>query len=122
MKLVRWISFAIAMAIASPATAAEVSESDAKAWVALFDKIVDAVVANRADCKTMADDLDAIITVNQATIRVVRDAKSQGKKLPPSAMQKITEGAKRMMGSLDKCGRDEGVAAAFSRIDLGGRR
>jgi hypothetical protein len=34
----------------------------------------------------------------------------------------MIDGSKRMMGSLDKCGRDEQVAAAFARIDLGDRK
>jgi hypothetical protein len=34
----------------------------------------------------------------------------------------MVDGARRMVGALDKCGRDEKVAAAFKRIDLGGRK
>ena len=69
----------------------------------------------------MAGDLDAIITVNQPTIKTVRDAKAAGKRLPASATQHMIDSSKRMLASLDKCGRDDRVAAAFARIDLGGR-
>src|SRR6187455_3234143 len=115
-----WIALALA---ATPAVADtnEVSANETRAWIALFDKIVDAVVANRTDCRTMAQDLDAIITANQDTIRVAREAKQKGKKLPAGATQHIQDATRRMIGALDKCGRDDRVAAAFGRIDLGGR-
>jgi hypothetical protein len=29
---------------------------------------------------------------------------------------------KTMVGALDRCGRDEGVASAFRRLDLGGHK
>ena len=103
-------------------TSTEVSATDAKAWIDVFDKIVDAVVAHRSDCPTMAGDLHAIIGVSQDTIRAVREAKSKGRRLPASATQRMIDGSKRMMASLDKCGRDEHVASAFARIDLGDRK
>jgi hypothetical protein len=122
MKFVQlWIAIALAVTPAVADTAKEVSPNHAKAWLALFDKIVDAVVANRTECRTMAQDLDAIITANQDTIKVARDAKAQGKKLPASATQHLQDAMRRMIVALDKCGRDDRVAAAFARIDLGGR-
>jgi len=100
----------------------EVSEADAKAWIGLFDKIVDAVVAHRTDCPTMANDLDAIINVNQPAIKIAREAKASGKVLPASAQQHMLDGSRKMINSLDKCGRDEKVGAAFARLDLGGHQ
>jgi hypothetical protein len=121
MKLV--VLFALALSSTAAAESSnEVSANQAKAWVDVFDKIVDAVVTHRSDCSTMAGDLTAIIGVNQDTIRTIREAKAKGKRLPASATQRMVDGAKRMMGSLDKCGRDEQVAAAFARIDLGDRK
>jgi hypothetical protein len=123
MKLV---VLALVLSLSSPVAAekssTEVSASEAKAWLDVFDKIVDAVVAHRSDCPTMAGDLTAIIGVSQDTIRTIREAKAKGKRLPASATQRMIDGSKRMMGSLDKCGRDEQVAAAFARIDLGDRK
>ena len=116
------------LALAGVATAAdepkqapaEVTPSEAKAWIDLFDKVVDAVVLNKDDCTKMARGLNAVVDANQSTIAMARDAKAKGKKLPPSAQQHLLEGMRRMVGSLDKCGRDAQVGAAFKRIDLGG--
>lgn len=106
---------------ASADTDGEVKASDAKAWIGVFDKIVDAVVTHRTDCSMMAGDLDGIISVNQSTINALKEAKKAGKRLPASAAQHMVVQAKKMVASLDKCGRDEKVSAAFARIDLGGR-
>jgi len=128
MKLVRRIALALAL-IATPAAAApdrqapaEVTPSEASAWVTAFDKIVDTVVANREDCTKMASELNAVIDANQDAIKIARDAKAKGKKLPAAAQQHMLDGMRRMVGALDKCGRDEKVGAAFKRIDLGNRR
>jgi hypothetical protein len=101
---------------------AEVTPSEARNWINLFDKVVDTVVVNREDCGKMATGLNAVVDAHKATIAMARDAKAKGKKLPQSAQQHMMDGARRMMGALDKCGRDEKVGAAFARIDLGGRR
>jgi len=128
MKLVRGVSIVLALA-AAPAAAqpdkqapAEVTPSEARAWVSLFDKIVDTVVVNKDDCDKMAGDLNAVIDTNQETIKIARDAKAKGRKLPRSAQEHMLEQARRMVGALEKCGRDEKVAAAFKRIDLGNRK
>lgn len=128
MKLVRRVSIAIALA-AAPAAAqpdkqapAEVTPSEAHAWISLFDKVVDTVVTDKDDCDKMAGDLNAVIDANQDTIKIARDAKAKGKKLPQSAQQHMLEQMRRMVGALEKCGRDEKVGAAFKRIDLGTRK
>lgn len=101
---------------------AEVTPNEARAWIDLFDKVVDTVVVDKDDCTKMAADLNAVVDANQPTIAMARDAKAKGKKLPQSAQQHMLDGARRMMGALDKCGRDEKVGAAFRRIDLGGHK
>lgn len=132
MKLVR-ISIALVLA-AAPAYAqepkaatdkqapAEVTPSEAREWIALFDKVVDVVVTNKDDCAKMASTLNTVVDANQKTIAMAKEAKARGKKLPVSAQQHMLDGARRMVSSLDKCGRDESVGAAFKRIDLGGRK
>jgi hypothetical protein len=52
---------------------------------------------------------------------MAREAKAQGKHLPVAAQQHMLDGMRRMVRALDKCGRDEKVAEAFRRLDLGGR-
>jgi hypothetical protein len=101
---------------------AEVTPTEAHNWITLFDKVVDAVVTNREDCAKMASGINVVVDANQSTIAMAKDAKAKGKKLPASAQQHMVDGARKMVGSLDKCGRDEKVGAAFARIDLGGRR
>jgi hypothetical protein len=132
MKLV--MSMVIALAAASSAFAqgdkqeqpkqapAEVTPNEARTWMLLFDKVVDTVVADKEDCVKMATDLNAVVDANQEAIAMARDAKAKGKKLPQAAQQHMVEGARRMLGALDKCGRDEKVGTAFRRIDLGGRK
>lgn len=122
IALAAFPSFADAETAPDKQAPAEVTPSEAREWLALFDKVVDAVVVNKDDCARMAVTLDAVIDANPQTIEMARDAKAKGKKLPAPAQQHMLDGARRMIGSLDKCGRDEAVSAAFKRIDLGGRK
>lgn len=101
---------------------AEVTPTEARNWIMLFDKVVDTVVVNREDCAKMASGINVVVDANKDTIAMAKDAKAKGKKLPQSAQQHMLDGARKLMGALDKCGRDEKVGAAFARIDLGGRR
>ena len=90
MKLVR-MSIAIALA-AAPAYAqepsaatdkqapAEVTPNEAREWLALFDKVVDAVVVNKDDCAKMAGTLNAVVDANLKTIAMAKDAKAKGGK------------------------------------------
>lgn len=129
MKLARSIPVALVLALAGGSAAAvpdkqppaEVTPSEAHAWVTLFDAVVDAVVANRDDCSKMAGTLNAIIDANQPTIEMAREAKAKGKRLPKSVHRHILGNVRRMIASLDKCGRDAKVLGAFKRIDLGSR-
>src|SRR4051812_16469381 len=88
---------------------AEVTPNEARSWIVLFDKVVDSVVANREDCAKMAGEINVVVDANKSTIAMAKDAKAKGKKLPQSAQQHMMDGARRMMGALDKCGRDEKV-------------
>jgi hypothetical protein len=128
MKLVRNVSLAIALAAGTAAAQpdkqapAEVTPSEAAAWLTMFDKVVDTVVANKDDCTKMASDLNKVIDANQDTIKIAREAKAKGKRLPQSAQQRMLDGMRRMVGALDKCGSNDKVGAAFKRIDLGNRK
>lgn len=130
MKLVR-VCLALALITIPPATSlaqpdkqapAEVTPGEARAWIALFDKVVDAVVANREDCTKMAAALNGVVDANQQTIVMARDARAKGKRLPATMQQQMMDSMRRMVEALDKCGRDEKVASAFKRLDLGGRK
>ena len=116
------IAFVVAATgLAHAADSSEVSADQARKWVALFDKIVDSVVADRNDCDGMAAHINGLVVANQPTIAMAREAKAQGKHLPAAAQQHMLDGARRMLGAMDKCGRDEKVAAAFRHLDLGNR-
>lgn len=123
MKLHRTMFFVVAFASATVAAQpdnqapAEVTPAQAKSWIALFNKVVDAVVANRGDCTRMADGLNIVVETHPETIAMARDAKAKG----ICCIALGGKGARRMVGALDKCGRNEKVGAAFKRIDLGGR-
>ena len=117
------VVLAIVVAAASVTYAAdsnEVSADQAKAWVGLFDKVVDSVVMNRHDCERMAAQINGLAVANQQTIAMAREAKAAGKHLPVAAQQHMLDSMRRMVGALDKCGRDDKVAAAFRHLDLGG--
>jgi hypothetical protein len=128
MKLVRTIGLVLALASAPVFAApdkqapAEVTPKEARSWVALFETVVDTVVTYRDDCAKMSTGLHVVIDANQETIAMARDAKAKGKRLPAAAQQRMLEGMRKMIAALDKCARDEKVAAAFRRLDLGGHK
>jgi hypothetical protein len=130
MKLVRTMGLVLAIACASTSVfaqpdkqaPAEVTPNEARSWLALFEKVVDAVVTNREDCAKMSTGLNAVIDSNQETIAMARDAKAKGKRLPAAVQQQMVDGMHKMVASLDKCARDEKVGAAFRRLDLGGHK
>ena len=107
---------------APPAKTDTASDADVKEFLAFFDKLVDAIVADKDDCTKMAGSINTVVDANQKTIAMAKDAKAKGKKLPATAQQRMLDGARRMVGALDKCGHDEAVGSAFKRIDLGGRK
>jgi hypothetical protein len=128
MKYVRMTCIAVALA-GAPAAAqpdkqapAEVTPREARSWITLFEKVVDTVVAHREDCGKMASGVHVVVDANEETIAMARDARAKGKRLPASVQQQMVEASRRMIGALDKCGRDERVAFAFKRLDLGGRK
>ena len=106
--------------VAHAADANEVTSEQAKAWVGLFDKVVDGVISERDDCERMAAHVTGLAVANQPTIAMAREAKAHGKHLPAAAQQHMLDSLRRMVAALDKCGRDENVAAAFRHLDLGG--
>jgi hypothetical protein len=128
MKLVRTVCIALALSstpvLAQPdkQAPAEVTPNEARLWIGLFDKVVDTVVANRADCGKMSSGLNTLIDANQDTISMARDARAKGKRLPVSVQQQMMDGMRKMVAALDRCGRDESVALAFRRLELGSHK
>lgn len=115
------IALVLVASVAHAANSNEVPAAQAHEWVALFDKLVDSVVTDRNDCEHMAAHINGLVVANQHTIAMAREARAHGKHLPVAAQQHMLDGMRRMVHALDKCGRDERVAEAFHRLDLGGR-
>jgi hypothetical protein len=85
-----------------------------KQWLAFFDELVDAVVADKDDCSRMSRDVNALIDQNAAL--VARAAALKGTKLPEEAHKHMMASAQRMTGAMQKCGNDRSVQAAFQRL------
>jgi hypothetical protein len=131
MKLVRSISVAVAMTLATgtayakgadkkPAPAkAEVSKADAHKFLVFFDKLVDTVVADKDSCPKMATDLNHLIDANKAIMEMAKKAAAEHKDLPKDAKDHMMTSVKRMVPAMQKCGNDPKVQAAFGRLDAG---
>lgn len=138
MKLVQTLSLALVMAFSltaaadaqkpapapapakdAPAAAAP-SQADIDKWLAFFDKIVDAVVADKDDCKKMATDVNVVIDANKDLIAKATEAAKSGMKLPKSATDHMMASAQKMGPAMQKCSADKGVNDAFARLDVGG--
>ncbi len=84
-------------------------------WVAFFDKVVDAVVADKDDCAKMATAVNGLIDANAALLAQAVTLK--GKSLPKDAEAHMLASAQKMAAALmQKCETDRGVQAAFQRL------
>jgi len=95
----------------------EMSAADTQKWVTFFDKLVDTVV-KAGTCDKLATDVNKLVDANQSAIAIAKSAHAAGRKLPQSAQQHLMEGVKKMVPSLQKCGQDDKVRAAFAKLDL----
>ena len=98
--------------------AQEMSAGDTAKWLRFFDKLVATVVKSSSGCAKMAVDVNAVIDANQDAIAIARAAHAAGRKLPQAAQQHMMEGVKKMVPGMQKCGQDDRVRAAFSKLDL----
>lgn len=106
---------------AAPApTGAEVNQADVDKFLAFFDKIVDAVVADKDNCPKMATDINGLIDANKDLLAMANEAQKAGKKLPKSAEQHMMASAQKMGPAMQKCQSDKAVQAAFMRMAGGG--
>jgi hypothetical protein len=98
--------------------APEMSAADTQKWLVFFDKLVTVVVKASGTCDKLATDVTKLIDVNQDAIAMARAAREAGRKLPQTAQQHMMEGVKKMVPTLQKCGQDDKVRAAFAKLDL----
>lgn len=99
---------------AAPAT--EVGAEDVKKWLAFFDKVVETVLADKADCDKLAGDLTTLFDANAATIATAHELKAAGRKLPKSAQDHMIAGVKKMESTMQKCMTNAKVKAVFERF------
>lgn len=97
----------------------EMSAAEVTKWLTFFDKLVEVVVGDSsAKCDKMAADVNVVIDANQDAVAVVRAAHDQGKRLPQDAQEHMLAGVKKMVPAMQKCGQDDKVRAAFSKLDV----
>jgi hypothetical protein len=90
----------------------------ANRFVEFFDKLTSIVVDNEKDCAKMAAGVNAHIDANQGLLKLVADAKSQNKSLPPEQKEKIAKKSSEAIAPamMKKCSNDRPVMTAFMRI------
>ena len=100
-------------------TKSEASKADVDKWTAFFDKTVDIVVADKADCNKMAGDLTKHIDANQEILKKAQEAKAKGQTLPKDAQDHMAAGAQKLFTALkEKCLNDKGVQAAIEKFKV----
>jgi hypothetical protein len=95
----------------------EISTADAEKFLVFFNKIADAMVANKDDCAKLSASLNSIIDTNAALLKKANEAKTSGKKLPKALEDKMMARVKDMMPAMQKCQSDKGVMDAMKRMD-----
>jgi hypothetical protein len=108
----------ISIAHADAPPASQMAPNDVTKWLAFFDKLVTTVVDTQRTCDKMATDVNAVMDSHKDAIAVAKNAKAEGKKLPPDAKAKMVDGVKKMMPGMQNCGQNDKVRAAFAKLDL----
>jgi len=108
---------------AGDSTAPRVSETTMKPaavakWLAFFDKLVDAVVADQDSCERMATDVGTVIESNRDSLALAHAARARHERLPEDAQQHMLEGVRRMEPGIENCGANDHVKAAFAKLEV----
>jgi ElaB/YqjD/DUF883 family membrane-anchored ribosome-binding protein len=95
------------------------SKADVDKFLAFFDKLVDTIVADKADCTKMATDITKLVDSNQDLLKKASEAKAKGQKLPQDARDHMDASSKKMISAImEKCAQDKGVQAALQRMQV----
>ena len=119
MKLLYSLTFALAAttSVALADAPKEAAKEDVSKWLAFFDKIVDTIVADKADCTKMAGDINKLVDTNKDLLDKADEAKAKGLELPKDAKEHMNAGIKKMMPAMqEKCMNDKGVQGAMERM------
>lgn len=107
----------VEIAGAEPAPA-QMPAADVNKWLGFFDKLVTTVVKAETTCEKLALDVSNVIDTNQDAVKIAREARAAGKKLPEAAQQHMLDGVKKMVPAMRKCGQHAKVRSAFAKLDL----
>jgi hypothetical protein len=97
--------------------AGEISAADADKYLAFFNKLMDAIVQNKNDCKRMGVAMNQTIDANQEIIKKIASERAAGKKYPKGMQEKMEARVGDMVAPMSKCGEDKDVKAAIGRIN-----
>ena len=97
--------------------AEQIAQADADKYLAFFNKLTDAIIANKDTCPRMASAMNTVIDANQEIIKKVAEAQAAGKRLPKAAEEKMAARTREMIPAMNKCGNDGDVKAALKKID-----
>jgi hypothetical protein len=100
----------------------EISTAEAEKFLAFFNKIADAMVANKDDCTKLAASLNKLIDTNKDLLKKANEATASGKQLPKSLEEKMKARVPDMMPAMQKCQSDKGVMDAMQRMDGGAKK
>lgn len=95
------------------------SKADMEKFMAFFDKLVDIVVADKADCSKMSADITKHIDANAELLKKGEEARAKGQKPPKDVQDHLVAGGRKMAAALqEKCMQDKGVQGAISRLGM----
>ncbi len=97
--------------------AAELSAADTAKLVGFFEKLVPAMIANKADCGKMAAAIDKLTTENATMLRLVMKQVSAGKALPKDSEQKLNALMSKDPEAFTKCAGNRAVVNAMKRVE-----
>ena len=100
----------------APTAPAELSPTDTAKLVGFFDKVLDAMVARKADCARVAGAIDDLVTRNTPMLRGVMKQLAAGARLPADAEARVSARMTAREADLAACAADPAVNAAMARI------
>lgn len=95
----------------------EVSATDARRILHVFDQVADVMVAHPHDCRRLAAELDDVVDANRRAIRRAAAAKAGGKRLPKHVQRRMLARVNSMLPAMASCGTDRAVMDALQRLD-----
>ncbi len=102
----------------SAADANVVDAKDVEAFVAFFNRFVDAVVAAKDECGKMTANVNALIDASPEVIKMIGAAKKAKKGLPQQAKDQMIARVREMAPAMKKCGAHPDFRATMKRMEI----